>query len=54
MVKDAGAREARRHIETIRREAGLDSGNASNRNVQNLQNALHTYVITVHSGVTIR
>ncbi|EXJ77094.1 hypothetical protein A1O3_10252 [Capronia epimyces CBS 606.96] len=34
--------QARRHIDTIRREAGLETGQGSNRNVQNLQNALHT------------
>lgn len=38
------ADQARRHIATIRREAGLDSSHGSNRNIQNLQNALHTYV----------
>ncbi|KIX05483.1 uncharacterized protein Z518_06355 [Rhinocladiella mackenziei CBS 650.93] len=36
------ASQARRHIETIRQEAGLDDTKASNRNVENLQNALHT------------
>ncbi|KAL2419264.1 hypothetical protein ABEF95_003141 [Exophiala dermatitidis] len=33
---------ARKHVEAIRKEAGLDNGQDSSRNVQNLQNALHT------------
>lgn len=42
--RDQAVQKARRHIETIRKEAGLEDGNGTNRNVQNLQNALHTYV----------
>ncbi|KAL2408478.1 hypothetical protein ABEF93_003919 [Exophiala dermatitidis] len=33
---------ARKHVDAIRKEAGLDNGQDSSRNVQNLENALHT------------
>ncbi|KIW22318.1 uncharacterized protein PV07_12215 [Cladophialophora immunda] len=40
--RDQAVQKAQRHIDTIRKEAGLDDTSAKSRNVENLQNALHT------------
>ncbi|KIW74370.1 hypothetical protein Z517_12310 [Fonsecaea pedrosoi CBS 271.37] len=40
--QDQAVQKARHHIHTIRKEAGLDDTSATSRNVENLQNALHT------------
>ncbi|KIW93628.1 uncharacterized protein Z519_06233 [Cladophialophora bantiana CBS 173.52] len=40
--RDQAIQRAQCHINAIRREAGLDGTNGRSRNVENLQNALHT------------
>ncbi|OAP55444.1 hypothetical protein AYL99_10417 [Fonsecaea erecta] len=42
LSRDQAVLKAQRHIDTIRKEAGLDDTSSKSRNVENLQNALHT------------